>query len=95
MTIHLALARTSFSPNKNAPGGGGGTLIAISLLSVIELRNKDQRIAGWGRSESNGVRVDLFRPTVNLPGQAPSPPKKCFSRGANFVKFFVNNFLAI
>ena len=36
-------------------------------LSVIELPDNDHRIA-WD-IESNGVRVDIFRSTVDLPGQ--------------------------
>ena len=63
----LTLTRTSFFTKRERTWRGGDPR-AIWLLSVIELRDKDHRDS-LERSESNGVRVDLFGSTVDLPGQ--------------------------
>ena len=46
-----------------------------------------------GRFQSNGVRVDLFRSTVDLPGQVKQ--KMYHFPDINCVQFFVNNFFPI
>ena len=65
----LTLTRSSFfTKREHTWKGGGATPRAISLLSVIELRNKHQRIA-WDVPNPTVLRLDLFRSTVDLPGQ--------------------------
>ena len=82
-----------FSPNENAPGGGGGWHPrAISLLSVIKLRYKDQRIA-W--DVPNPMLCELTYLGQPLTFQIRSNKKCSVFRDVNFVKFFVNTFFAI
>ena len=73
-------------------GVGVATPRAISLLSVIELRDKDQRIA-W--DVPNPMVCELTYLGQPLTFQARSNKKCSVFRNVNFVKFFVNNFFAI
>ena len=65
---------------------------AISLLSVIELRVKDQPIAWDVPNPIVYELTDLDQPSTF---QVRSNKNKCIFRDVNFVKFFVNNFFAI
>ena len=80
-----------FSPNENASWGrGGGVPTRAPSRSWVWWSFTTKPVDSLGRSESNGVRVYLFRSTVDLPGQVKQ--RSSVSRGVNFVKFFVNNF---
>ena len=66
--LELTLARTCFFTERNAPGGGRCHPPRY-LASECARASRQRPADSLGRSKSNGVRVDLFRSTFDLPGQ--------------------------
>ena len=81
----LTLARTSFFTKRERTWWGGGCHPPCHLSPECDRASRQRPADILGRSESNGVRVDLFRSTVDLPSQVK---QKCpVFRDVNFVNF--------
>ena len=64
----ITLARTSFFTKREHTWGGGGAP-PCHLAPECDRASRQRPADSLGRSESNGVRVDLFRSTIDLPDQ--------------------------